>query len=194
MCIRAARYGQSEGKGAALAERAFGLDATSVRLYYVASDSQPQPAPAATAASNPPASTNTQAAWLIEIGFRPRAIHFIKALKDARQVFGWNAGSGIAHEKALRISPALEIGTDDHRAARRGKLNGIVQQIYQHASDLLAIGGYQRLALLNLGTQLDAVTLRLGQHARHNFAHQQFRFNRLDAHGCLTRFNAREVK
>src|SRR5712691_10684214 len=169
MCIRAARYGQSEGKGAALAERAFGLDATSVRLYYVASDSQPQPAPAATAGSNPPASdpaasTNTQAAWLIEIGFRPRAIHFIKALKDARQVFGWNTGSGITHEKALRISPALEIGTDDHRAARRGKLNGIVQQIYQHASDLLAIGGYQRLALLNFSTQLDAVTLRLGQH------------------------------
>src|SRR5712691_8927765 len=121
MCIRAARYGQSEGKGAALSERAFGLDATSVRLYYVASDSQPQAAPTATAASNPPASdppasTTTPAARPTEIGFRPRAIHFIKALKDARQVFGCNAGSGIAHEKALRITPALEIGSDRPRA------------------------------------------------------------------------------
>src|SRR5579863_8178524 len=147
---------------AALTGRTFGFDASPMDLYHVTGNRQPQP--------TAPAFLNS---WYRIIGLRPCAIDFIEAFKDARQVFEWNASAGIAHKKILRRPLAAHMGTsaDDHRAAGRGKLDGVVQQVDQYARDLLAIGGYQRLPLLDLRAQVDAVALRLGQHTRHDFAH-----------------------
>ena len=70
-------YRQSESECAALAERTFYFDAAAVGLHHVTSDSQSQPA-----------APTFQASGHSEIGFRSRAIHFIEAFKDTRQVFG----------------------------------------------------------------------------------------------------------
>src|SRR5579863_806541 len=100
----AASNRQGESKCAALAQRAFRFNAPAMRLYQVTSNSQSQPA-----ATAPPTRAET--------GFRPCAIHFIKAFKDAGQVFGRNADPGIPHKETLRSSRAVRARADDHRAA-----------------------------------------------------------------------------
>src|SRR5579859_1606639 len=124
----------------ALTWRAFSFDTPAVRLHDVPGNRQTQPAPPTFLTSR---HTIT--------GFRSRAIDLIETLKDARQVFGRNTGPCIAHKKTLCRPLAARVGSraDDHCTAGRRKLNGVVQQIDQHARDLLANGSHQPFPLLD---------------------------------------------
>ena len=64
-----------------------------------------------------------------------------EALEDERQSVGGNAFARIAHLEADHVAFAVRADGD---FALRGELDGVAQQVDQHAVEFFAVGAHQR--------------------------------------------------
>jgi hypothetical protein len=146
----------------------FRRDAPTVSFYHVPGNSQAE-ATAATARAN-------------EVSFRTGTVGFIKAFKDARQLFWPDTYACITDIKTLCLSTCLLCRANCHFTTGRSEFDGIVHKIDEHARNLFAISRHQYIPFVDFRAQCNAMALRLWQHTRHDFSYQVFCLYRLDNH------------
>src|SRR2546421_3959283 len=86
-CSAARSDGQGKREGTAMSDATFRCDAPTMSFYHVAGNSKAQTTPAAARAN--------------EVSFRAGTVGFIKAFKDARQLFWPDTYACITDKKAL---------------------------------------------------------------------------------------------
>lgn len=131
---------QDDREGAALPDTAFNLDAALVRFDNALGDGQAQAGFAGLRASG--------------------LVAAIKALEDKGQFFGSNALPGVLDAEVDRIG--MRGGAQGDRAGMRGEGEGVEQDFFDGAAQVLAAGGYQRRRLG--GDEFDKLAVFLRQH------------------------------
>src|SRR6266567_715356 len=134
------------------------------------------------------------AAWSNEIDFRASTITLVKTLKDARQLLRTDANTGITNKKTLCTTRHLRCSTYYYHTTGGCKFDGIMYKIDEHARNLLTIGGNHGLSLRYIGTQHDAMALRLWKHTRHRLSYKLLSLHWFDHHGNLARLDTRQFE
>ena len=102
-----------------------------------------------------------------------------------------DAGSRVRDAESGGPGSGLGAGTHDNRAALRCQLNGIGEQVYEHAADLLLVRPYGRQAPGQISAQRDLLVARKLAHPLDGPRGERCRgeHTRMDRRGC---FQARQ--